>query len=534
MYCLERGIKMDDTTKQGNHQGGGSKRLISIILVIALVVAGGITAYAFLNKTPKTKYFLAEKKSSEFISDIIDQRFNNELEWRENVDENPSEITYDLSAQMNSGSGMSTGLFSPDQIVNSSNLTLTTAKDLEDKIMSTELSGSVAGVDIEGIKYFLTSEAVWVDLPFEDDTLKLKGDDVGQVLHALDPYSADEDLKIDFNLFFEWMEGILSEEDKDYFKEEYFEMIYEDLPDEAFQTDNDKITVDGESIKAEKITMHLTEEEVKDILSSIVNKMSNDDRVKEKLDDLYNLFDIGDSIDPTGDYDVEDFIGEFEDGLDEVIDEINELSIPDGLTSTIWTNKNLILQREFLLNIGPSDSELVKFDINGTQLLDDKKQLLDYEYSVDDGYSQETVFIVGESSIDKEDAEDSIELSFDDTSIRYEATETLDDTKKDFERTFIIDDVGLENKILWSGSANYDKEQMSSNHEFSIEDANIDSDMFSLHIEKEGKLIKEVEQPSEDSKDLGEMSDIELLEYLQYELPTKAEEWLFGSMDTMW
>src|SRR5699024_12015554 len=117
---------------------------------------------------------------------------------------------------------------------------------------------------------------------------------------------------------------------------------------------------DGESIKAEKITMHLTEEEVKDILSSIVNKMSNDDRVKEKLDDLYNLFDIGDSIDPTGDYDVEDFIGEFEDSLDEVIDEINELSIPDGLTSTIWANKNLILQREFILNIGTSDSELVK------------------------------------------------------------------------------------------------------------------------------------------------------------------------------
>src|SRR5699024_12011168 len=59
-------------------------------------------------------------------------------------------------------------------------------------------------------------------------------------------------------------------------------------------------------------------------------------------------------------YDVEDFIGEFEDSLDEVIDEINELSIPDGLTSTIWANKNLILQREFILNIGTSDSELVK------------------------------------------------------------------------------------------------------------------------------------------------------------------------------
>src|SRR5699024_1464977 len=160
--------------------------------------------------------------------------------------------------------------------------------------------------------------------------------------------------------------------------------------------------------------------------------------------------------------------------------------------------------------------------------------IIDYEYYMYDGYSKETILFIVESSIDKKAAEDSIELSFDDTSIRYEASETLDDNNKDFERTFIIDDVGLENKILWSGSASYDKEQMNSNHEFSIEDANIDSDMISLHIEKEGKLNKEVEQPGDDSKDLGEMSDIELLDYLQYELPTKLEEWLFGSMDTMW
>src|SRR5699024_4788887 len=101
MYCLERGIKMDDTTKQSNHQGGGSKRLISIILVIALVVAGGITAYAFLNKSPKTKYFLAEKKSSEFISDIIDQRFNNELEWRDKFNKNTSKKTLYIAKQSN-------------------------------------------------------------------------------------------------------------------------------------------------------------------------------------------------------------------------------------------------------------------------------------------------------------------------------------------------------------------------------------------------------------------------------------------------
>ena len=525
---------MNDTTdQQSKKSGGGSKRLISIILVAVLLIGGSIAAYAFINKSPKNKYFLAEKKSSEFIMDIIDQRFSHELEWRNKVEENPSESTYVLSAQMNSGPSLSTGLFSPEQIVNNSNLTLTTTKDLDNKIMSTGLTGSVAGVEIEGFEYTLTAEELLVDLPFEDDLIQIKGQDVGQVLHSLDPYSVDEDLEVDFSTLFDWMEGYMSEEDKEYFKEEYIKMIYDEIPNDAFKTDKEKVTIDGNSVNTDKITMHLSEKNVKGLLSSVAEKMANDEHIKEKLDDLYNLINIGESVDAT--MNVDEFIGEFEEGMEEIIEEINELSIPEGITSTIWVKKNLIVQREFILEMGTSDADLVSFDINGTQLLTDNEQSFEYEFGVEDEFDQETVFLIGDFSINKEKATDSIELSDADYSIRYEATEKIEDNKKDFDRSISFDDTGIESKILWTGTADYDKEEMSSNHELNVDDADVDSDMFSINIEKEAKLAKDVEQPTDkDIKNLGSMSDTELMEYFQYELPNQLEEWLYGSMDTMW
>src|SRR5699024_8232312 len=103
LFKYTKGNTVHDTDDQQRKQsGGGWKRLISIILGAVLVGGGSVAAYAFINKSPKNKYFLAEKKSSEFIMDIIDQRFSHELEWRDKVEENPSVSTYVLSAQMNS------------------------------------------------------------------------------------------------------------------------------------------------------------------------------------------------------------------------------------------------------------------------------------------------------------------------------------------------------------------------------------------------------------------------------------------------
>src|SRR5699024_10769099 len=438
-----------------------------------------------------------------------------------------------FSAQFDGGTNFSAGLFSPEQIINNSSLTITTASDLDNKVVSGGIAGNIAGIEIDGIHYYLTSDEFLMDYTFLDKTLKIKEEDVGYIFHSVYPYSTDEDFEIDFDTIFEWMQGFYSEEDKGYFQDEYLPMIYDKLPEDAFQSDKDSITVKGESINAEKLTMHLSEEDVKDILSSLFEKMKNDEHIKEGLEKLYDFGNLGEAVNATAQYSVEDFIKEYEDGLEEVLENMDELYIPDGLTSTIWINKNLVVQRDFSLEMGEGEEVFGSITLKGTQLLEDDEQSFYYELTVEDDYDQETVFFVGESTNDEQETKDSIELLIDEATIGYESMEIVNDNKKEFDRTISVENYGIETKILWSGNATYEEDQMSSEHELSVEDPTIsDDEMISLLIDKEAELVKNIELPSDDNKkDLGSMDSMELMNYFEYEFPALFEEWIFGNMN---
>src|SRR5699024_495399 len=463
----------------------------------------------------------------------IEQRFGHELEWNEKKKNNPVEASHEFSAQFDGGASFSAGLFSPEQIINNSSITLTTASDLDNKVVSGGISGNFAGIEIDDIRYYLTSDEFLMDYPFLDETLQIKEEDVGYIFNSVDPYSTDDDFEIDFDTIFEWMQGFYSEEDKGYFQDEYLPMIYDKLPEDAFQSDKESITVKGESINAEKLTMHLSEADVKDLLSSLFEKMKNDEYIKKGLEKLYDFGNLGEAVDTTAEYSVEDLIKEYEDGLEEVLENMDELYIPDGLTSTIWVNKNLIVQRDFSLEIGEGEEIFGSITLKGTQLLEDDEQSFDYELTVEDDYDQETVFFVGESTVDEKETTDSLELLIDETTIGYESTEAVNDNKKEFDRTISVEDYGVETKILWSGNATYEEDQMSSEHELRAEDPTLsDVEMFSLLIDKKAELVKSIELPSDDNKkDLGSMDSTELMNYFEYEFPELFEEWMFGNMN---
>src|SRR5690625_6416735 len=78
----------------------------------------------------------------------------------------------------------------------------------------------------------------------------------------------------------------------EYLLKEYGVLIYKEIPDTAFESTSDKAKVNGEELKADKITMHLTEEEVQSILTKVLDKLETDDRVKEMLESQYNTLAI--------------------------------------------------------------------------------------------------------------------------------------------------------------------------------------------------------------------------------------------------
>src|SRR5699024_11715493 len=92
-------MKMSETTTpETTPQKGGSKKLITIIVIALIVIGGAVAAYKFLGKTPKEKYFLAEKDSIDFLIDQAEERYEPELKWLEDSQEKPTENALEFTA----------------------------------------------------------------------------------------------------------------------------------------------------------------------------------------------------------------------------------------------------------------------------------------------------------------------------------------------------------------------------------------------------------------------------------------------------
>ena len=511
--------------EQGNvdqQKGGISKRLITTIVIALLVIGGSVAAYVLLNNanTPKAKYFLAEKASIDFVADEIEERFESEIKWLEVTEENPTETILELSGEYNDPYGDPEVGMMAEQFVNNSIISITTQSDLKEKKAAALISADVAGIKVEDINFYLTNEKVTVGLPFLEELLEISDEDIGRLMHEAAPEFVSADETIDFNAFFEGTNSTLSEEDIEYFEKEYGEMIYDALSEDSFTSSDDKLE------------LHLTEQEFKDLITLILDKVQKDEKIKELIkEQITNQFMGLGAEALMAEIEFDESMIEFEEGISEIKEEIKDFHIPEGFTSTIWVEKDLIVKRELSLEMGPTKDDLVKLTINGTQSLDDESQTFTYDFGFEDSYDAGTMTFSGDLSWKDDKIKDSIKLIFDETEISYEAEETLKGEKRDFNRVFSFNDpYGQGGNLIWAGNSEYEKDNMSSEHELFIEADGIDQDLFSLHLGVTGKQIKGVDIPEENVKDLGSMTSDEIMDYIENDAALQFQQWIMGIM----
>jgi len=509
---------------------GAPKGLIAIIAAAVIVIGGGAAAMMMLNLGDKERYFLAERDTIDFMVETVQDRYEPEFSWLEHSEENVIESTIDLAAEYNDPFGGSGTMgMDPSQIINNSSLTITSATDMENEELSAEILANIGGIDIDGIDFYLTSERVLLGLPFLDEILQLMDEDFGPLMHEFDPaaFTGEETLGLDS--VFDGTGGLLSEEDLEHFQEEYLEMIFDELPDSAFTSEDEATQILDESIDTEKITLHLTEEEIKDLINLVFSKMQEDERLKELMREQFNpLF----ATDPMMEQEMDRMIEEFESGLEDAEEAVEELYIPEGLRSTLWLYNDLVAKRDFEVAIGTSDNDLVTFRVAGEQLLDASNQSFNYELGFSNPYDEGTMNISGDLSFEGEQMEDTITLTFPNVvELSYNGSETLSDGTRNFERTFSFDDELSNGSLIWSGSAAYDNDQMSSEHEVSVDGTDIDPNMFGLFIAIDSQTIDGVEIPETDTaRDIGSMNAGELMDYFEMEVIPQFQQWLFGIM----
>src|SRR5690625_5461741 len=91
--------------------------------------------------------------------------------------------------------------------------------------------------------------------------------DIAPLMNEIEPGLIDKETEINFTDLFEAQSKGFSEEDMEYLLKEYGVLIYKEIPDTAFESTSDKAKVNGEELKADKITMHRSEEHTSELQS---------------------------------------------------------------------------------------------------------------------------------------------------------------------------------------------------------------------------------------------------------------------------
>jgi len=500
------------------------KNIIAIVIII-LLVSGGV-ALAYVSKsdpTTKEKYFTAEKDSIDLYKNTFNKRYQTELDWMDYVETNPSETAYNFSLKYDGillDEDLGMGISATD-IIDNSRLTLTTQKDVKAKELATNLELDLSGIKIDDIDFYLTDEAIMLGLPFLDDVLKYSFQDLEELLHEEDPgiESGTVTVKEFFDILFNSNAGLLTEKDKAHFKKEYLDSIFDSISEDDFTTSEDTIDVNGQSVTTEKMDLVLEEDKVKDILITLLDKLESEEKIREVLEHQLATITLTDE-------DWANFYDELEDGITEAKEGVKALHIPDGLSSTIWIDDGQIVQRDFDFTIGPNANDLVTLSIYGEQLFEKEEQTFDYTFAVEDGFVDYALSLSGDLLWDGEQIDDTVKLEADDFSITYTTEETVDKKDREFNREFSVTDGFNETYgLLWEGHAAYEKDQMSSEHTFSIDDP-YDTESVALQVGIDSKRIKAVDLPSDNIKDLGEMSETELMNYFEHDVSEQFELWL--------
>src|SRR5699024_6892211 len=243
---------MNDTVDDHNTppKGGKSKKIISILIAFLLIAGGSVAAYVLMKPSDKESYFLAEIETMDHLKDMFETRYAPETKWKEQKETHPINTELELSAEYNDPYG---GDFGVAGIINNASLTLETSTDKEKKNLDSELKAQFAGINVDGFNFYLTDDRMMAGLPFIDDILQIKADDLPELLHELDPDSFTGEEEYHFGDYFDGLQSLTNSIDIDYFKKEYAEMIYDELPDSAFAVTKEEVNIQNNSLKTQKM-----------------------------------------------------------------------------------------------------------------------------------------------------------------------------------------------------------------------------------------------------------------------------------------
>ena len=490
--------------------------------VIAVLAIGAIILFQTMVNTPKNNYLMAELDEVEGTFELFEERFESELDWYEHAEQNAIESTLGITAETNDPSFQEMGL---DQMINNSNINLAIGQDMANEVSTMGLNADIAGLTISDVNAYITGEKAGLTLPFIEEYMVVNEADAATFLNTLDPATFTGEEEIDYSMFFET--SALTETQREYLIDEYATFIRENLPDDAFESESEEITVSENTVKSDKLTMTLTEEQIHTFLKDLFNKMAEDEELANIIETQMMAANLGNPAAPSAG----DTAAEFNNSLKEAAENIEDVGFPEGLTSVVWTDgDDNIIQRDFDTSI-TVDGSTGQVAVDGVTEISEDSTVFNYDMTFSDETMESVIGYTADLNETESGYEDMITLRADSEDlfvINSVKTEEEDSEVWNMDINFNEQMTGSPLTLFMESSSVYNEDQATGDMTLYADDGiNVTRDTFVLNLTSDSQTVSEIEMPGEDNeKNIGQMSMEELDAYFNDEVGPAFEEWM--------
>jgi len=460
-----------------------NKKIIFGGITGALVLAGGVSAFALFN-SPKEAYLYAEYKTANSAIEKLEQRFEEDIKWNDIVKTDATKMDMEISASVEDNYGYLD--YAILEAINSSSIDFTMQSNPKETTYALSAGATILDFTIDPFTAYLTDKKIVGEMPFQEEAIEMSFEKLSELSGEESACSLDGDFERLMK-----QQDLLTEDDLKHIQKEILPEIYKAIPDEAFEKDGNQLT------------MQLTGSDIENLLDVAVNTLAQDEVVKRVINDTINVYGECET------YTVDKV-------LDEMKAEISAIKVDSSTTlkSVITVNNLIIVDRKLYIK-----DELV---LEGKQNFKDGI-VFDYEF-MDPEYGT-TATVKGEIGTGK-NIRDEIEISTEgEAFLHYEGKETNNKKKRDFSRALTVNDGNDKVTFNWDGTQSFAGDGNVSDNEIYFEIP--EQGKVLLHVKTDSKIIKGIDLPS-NTIDLTSMSESEIEQYFQNEV---AENFMYWTED---
>lgn len=333
-----------------------------VVAFLAIVGIGGAATYYFLTNTPKNTYLLSEQESAKSWKEYFNDRFENETEFQDKMKDESYETSLKFGAEVSDSLVSQLGI--PKSVIDSTNIVFNVGHDPKAKNSKLGIEPTIADNKVGNFQWSADKNNQYLETPLFKDIYKVKNNEIKKGIEkasgeSLDSADGQEITNDSLNLNTILSSSQISQDQIDKISKRYSDLFVDQLDDDNFEKDKEKVKIFDDEKDLKKVTMNLSEKDTKKIVVAILEEAKKDEDIKNIVEKQAN---------------VKEYDKEIKDLLKKAKDE--DVKNYPKVKSIIYVDGKEILKRD--LTITNKDNEKVR--IQGTNVIDDGVQV-DYKVS---------------------------------------------------------------------------------------------------------------------------------------------------------